>query len=115
METLFTSNQYKVSNENLSNSFDGFITNVKNLKLWNISILPSGHGHYSIETLFIVNDKEKIIKTKTNNMQLIDAWKSGMNDLYDDGEDGFDNWNEVVESMLFAINAEDQICEFAED
>ena len=103
--TTFTSNQYNVTEEVLSNSFNHFITDVENLNLWNISISPSGHGHYSIEAIFNVDGEELVIKNKTNNMQLIDAWKSGMNDLYEDGEDGFENWTEVAETMLSTINA----------
>lgn len=115
MSTIFTTQQYNVSEENLSNYFDGELEDVKELNLWNVNILPSGHGHYSIEATFNVNGDELIVKTKTSNMSLIDAWKSGMADLYEDGEDGFDNWDEVVESMLYAIDAEDEIIEFIHD
>ncbi len=109
--TTFTSNQYNVSLESLSSAFDHLLTDVENLNLWYISIFPSGHGHYSIEAAFNVNDKELIIKTTTSNMQLVDAWKSGMNDNYEDGEDGFDNWNEVVETMMSVVDAENEINE----
>ncbi len=101
MKTQFTTNQYNVSEENLSNHFNGLTEKVDELNLWDISILPCGHGHYSIEATFNVDGKELIVKTRTSNMQLIDAWKSGMDDMYD----GFDNWDEVVESMLCAIES----------
>lgn len=112
MKTQFTSTQYKVSEEQLYNIIDGSIDNVENIDLWDISILPSGHGHYSIKSVFTVNGNDIVIKTKTSNMALVDAWKEGMSDTYDIREDGhYDNWEEVVDSMLFAIDPADEIFE----
>jgi len=111
MVTQFNSFQYGVSVENISNSFGGLNYGVSVLSLWNISVVPSGHGHYDIFAEFKTEEKVFKLKTTTSNMQLIDAWKSGMNDLYENGEDGFDDWDEVVESMLSTINAQDQIIE----
>ena len=109
METIFTSNQYNVAQDQLSEYFSNSVDDIKELNLSDVSILPSGHGHYSIKAKFEVDGNELEVKTKTSNMQLIDAWKSGMNDNYEDGEDGFDNWDEVVESMLIVIDVENSI------
>lgn len=114
MRTQFNTNQTNVTEENLNNNFNGYIKNVDTLTLWDLSVSLSGHGHYSIEGTFIVDGKDLTIKNTTSNMQLIDAWKSGMNDMYEDGEDGFDNWDEVVECMLSVIDAEDDIIELLE-
>lgn len=111
--TNFTANQYQIT-DNQIEAFFGAIQGVHDLNLWNISLSPSGHGHYSITSTWNVNGSEIEIKTTTNNMQLVDAWKSGMQDLFEEGDDGYDNWNEVVESMLNAIDAEDAICESIE-
>ncbi len=115
MTTQFTTNEYNVTEDQLSTSFDGFIENVDYLNLWNIQLSPSGHGHYAIEATFNVNEKELVIKTKTNDMQLVDAWKTGVYD-FDQREDAyFDTWDEVVASMLSTIDAEENIVEFIED
>jgi hypothetical protein len=100
MKTEFNSFEHCVSNEELENHFDGYIEGVDTLELVNIELYVSGHGHYKVKTTLNVNDKEIVINAVTSNMNLTDAWKSGERDLYYDGDDGFDNWNEVVTSML---------------
>lgn len=116
MTTQFTTNEYNVTENQLSNLVDSFDRHLEmeTFNLWNIQLSPAGHGHYSIEATFNVNDKEVVIKTKTNNMQLVDAWRSGV-DMYEGGEDGFDNWDEVVESMFYTISPEDNIAEILID
>ena len=106
METQIISNQYNISSEFLTLYFDNIITGVNDFELWSISVSPAGHGHYSIACEFILDGLTKIINTKTSNMHLIDAWKSGMSDMYEDGDDGFDNWDEVTETMLNTIDIE---------
>ena len=113
--TIFRSNQFGVTEDNLFHFFT-YIDYCASLELYDIQINPSGFGHYSIKVIFDCKDFENNnhrieVKTKTNNMQLVDAWKSGMNGMYEDGEDGFENWNDVVESMLCAIDAENEIIE----
>lgn len=110
MKTQFTSNEYGVTAEQLANNFNGDIENVETLNLWSISLAPSGRGHYKLTIELNINGEELIIKTSTSNMNLIDAWTSG--DNYEDGEDMFENWNEVVDSMLNVIDIEEQIEEF---
>ena len=105
-----TSNQIGINTDQLT-TFFGEMENVNELDLWNISLIVSGYGHYKIASTWNVNGKKIELNRTTNNMRLIDAWKSRMQDLYEDGEDGYDNWDEVVESMLNTIDAEDSICE----
>ena len=109
MKTQIISNQYNMTSEFLAQYFDNIITGVNDFELWSISVSPSGHGHYSITCEFIVDGLTKIVKTKTSNMHLIDAWKSGIQDMYEDGEDGYDNWDEVIETMLNTIDIEGAI------
>tara|TARA_A100000164_G_scaffold358915_1_gene371008 strand:+ start:1049 stop:1408 length:360 start_codon:yes stop_codon:yes gene_type:complete len=109
--TIFTSNQYKVSATQLEDHFT-FIEGVETLNLWDISVSPSGHGHYAIIAEFEVNDLKIEVKTKTSDMMLIDAWKELINDNFESDEDRFyENEDEIVEAMLSAINAEDEIFE----
>ena len=109
MKTTFTSHQHKITPVQISSYFEGFVQGVEELDLYNIQLLPAGHGHYSIEATFIADGEEIVIEKTTNNMQLVDAWKSGMQDMYENGEDGFDDWDDVVDTMLSTINAEDDI------
>ena len=109
--TIFTSNQYNVSGNQLENHFD-FIQGVETLNLWDISVSPSGHGHYAILAKFEANDIEVEVKTKISDMMLIDAWKDLMNGNFEADEDAFyETEDEVVEAMLSAINAADDIFE----
>lgn len=113
--TVFRSEQNGITEENLLKYFT-YIDYAASVNLYDINLSPSGHGHYSITAIFEVTDIDNNSHTvkvnrKTNNMQLIDAWKSNTNGLYENGDDGFDNWNEVVESMLFTINPNDIIVE----
>lgn len=106
--TVFKSYEYGINEEQLAQSLES-LDNVGEVILWDINLLPSGHGHYAITAKYEVDGQEILVKTKTSNMELVDAWKSGMKDLYEDGEDGFDNWDEVAECMLGAINAMHEI------
>lgn len=70
------------------------------LDLNGITTLPSGYGHYKISYHFDINGNEKIIEKVTDNMPLIDAWKSGEGNF----EEGvYDNWKEVEEAILDLI------------
>ena len=105
MKTEFASNQYIVTEDQLKSYFEGSIGKVRTLGLWNIVIKPTGHGHYKVEATFHVNNEELVVKTVTSNMSLIDDWKDLMRDLFEGDKD------DLVESMLCAISAEDQINE----
>tara|TARA_R110002050_G_scaffold145702_3_gene271196 strand:- start:1820 stop:2161 length:342 start_codon:yes stop_codon:yes gene_type:complete len=109
--TTFSSNQYNVTSDNLSSAFNHFVTDVDSLNLWDISVRPSGHGHYRIQAIFNVDGKELTVNKTTSDMPLIDAWKSGMNDSFEDGG-WYENWDEVAESIISALNADDDISEF---
>ena len=112
--TNSTSNQRGITDNQVS-SFFSDLEGVNELNLWDVSLMPSGHGHYKIKSTWNVNGQEIQLMRTTSNMQLVDAWKSGMQDLYEDGEYGYDNWDKVVESILSAIDAEDSIYEAIED
>ena len=114
----FLSNQKNVSQDSLLNYFEDKIENVKSLELYDLSLFPAGHGYYYIQAVFKIDRKEftsLTIKTKTNNVLLIDAWKSGMNEDFDNGDDGFKSWEDVCKAMLSAISPEDEIMEIVND
>ena len=112
METIFKSTQHGVNDSQLSKYFDGNIEGVKELKIADISIRPSGHGHYKIKAAFVVDGTELDVKTTTSNMELIDAWKDHMNDTFnDEPHHYYDDENDLVNSMLLAIRPEDDIRE----
>jgi len=113
--TNYDSRAHKITGQHLSQYFDGELSNVLDLEIYHIEVRFSGHGHYTIIAEFIVNDEKLKIKTTTNNMPLIDAWKSLMSDNYEEGEDGYDNEDEIIESMLSAINPEDRINNLAKE
>lgn len=94
---MTNSNQYGISEEQLR---DLNTWNAESFTLESIQLRPSGHGHYDLVATMTVNGKSHIHTSSTTNMQLVDAWKSGMQDIYEDGEDGFDDWDEVIETML---------------
>ena len=114
----FLSNQKNVSQDSLLNYFEDKIENVKSLELYDLSLFPAGHGHYYIQAVFKIDRKEftsLTIKTKTNNMLLVDAWESGMNEDFDNGDYGFKSWEDVCKAMLSAISPEDEIMEIVND
>ena len=114
----FLSNQKNVSQDSLLNYFEDKIQNVKSLELYDLSLFPAEHGHYYIQAIFKIDRREftlLTIKTKTNNMSLIDAWNSGMNEDFDNGDDGFESWEDVCQAMLCAISPEDEIMEIVND
>lgn len=112
MKTQFTSNQVNVTEEHLIAAFGNTIEGVSTFNCYDISIFPKGHGHYKIKATFHINNEKLLVTVTTSNMPLIDAWKSGINGLYEEGEDGFDNWEEVVKQMFFVIDSKNQIDEF---
>jgi hypothetical protein len=95
----FISYQYGIKNADMEKFF-----NKHSLPrtLWGITLLPCGHGHYSLTSYWVINESDVAIKRTITDMRLVDAWKSGMDDLYEDGDDGFDNWGEVINTMLYA-------------
>lgn len=112
MKNQFFSNQHQVTPKHLADHLEkSLISSISNFSLWDISVAPAGHGHYTIVSKFNVDEIEFEMKAKTSNMQLIDAWKSGMNDNYETGEDGFDNWDEVVKTMLNTSHITDLVNE----
>jgi hypothetical protein len=82
----------------------------KTLDLNGIQLLPSGHGHYAIEASFHIDGKPLIIKTRTSNMELVDAWKDGMHDNFQNHH-FYDSWDDVVRSMLNTIDPDNEIFE----
>ncbi len=80
-----------------------------------INIVGVGRGAYLIEAHCKIDEIEYKIKRRTTNSQLYDAWRSGMSELYEDGDDGFENWDDVVSSMLMIIDFEEVICDHVYD
>lgn len=101
MTTLITSSERNITNEQLEKSIKGYI-DADSLELYSIATNFSGHGHYEIEAEYLIDGKSLIIKSTTDNMNLIDAWKSG--DNYEDGEDNFESWDDVADTMLRLVN-----------
>jgi hypothetical protein len=116
MKTEYTSKQNKVTAQNLQSYF-GNQKQVEFFNLWDITITKKGHGHYVIKTIININNEEITIKSITNDMQLIDVWKSGINEMYEEGENDcyYEKWDEVVDSMLFASKIEDKLNEYMND
>ena len=109
--TNFESNQYGIEKRHLSEYFNK-LDSVDSLRLHGVYLRFSGHGHYKIKSKWYVNDEEEFeFNVVTTNTNLTDAWKSGMQDLYEDGDDGFENWDDVVNSMLRVIDPVDFIGE----
>jgi len=109
MKTNFTSYQTGITKEHLKSHFKG--VDVEEFTLWDVSVSPSGHGHYSASVQLEVDNMMHTIHLLIDDMQLIDAWKSGMRNLYEDGEDGFDNWDEAVYSLLSKTEIDNEIIE----
>jgi hypothetical protein len=70
---------------------------VEELCMWSISVLPSGHGHFSIRAEWIIDGKKEVVIKTTNNMELIDAWKEGSLDFV---VGYYNSWDEVVDTIL---------------
>jgi hypothetical protein len=94
----FRSQQYNVTPLDVAQSYELF--GGEFLVLKNIEFKFKGHGHYTLIGLFELDDETIEKRVTITDMNLVDAWKSGMRDLYEDGEDGFNNWDEVVETVL---------------
>jgi len=94
----FRSQQYKVTPRDVAMAYELF--GGEFLVLKNIEFKFKSQGHYTLIGLFELDDETIEKRVVITNMNLADAWKSGMIDQYEDGEDGFNNWDEVVETVL---------------
>lgn len=110
MNTIFYSNQYGISSDDLKNHL-GYINEINALTLQDISLQQSGYGRYKVKVDLLIDGEPKKYSVTTTNTELTDAWKSGQ-EMYEDGECGFEDWSDVVESMLILIDIEDIIFEF---
>jgi|GEM_PF-6529741 len=59
------------------------------INFFDLSILPSGYGHYQVKLIIDVDGKTIELVRTTNNMPLIDAYKSQVHD--GDFDEDYDN------------------------
>lgn len=110
METQFNSNQYNVRTDVLRSLFPVGIANTETLTLNSIRAAFKGYGYYEIMVDVEVNGMKASFKGDTNNMQVIDSWGEGEENL---NEAIFESWAGVIDSLLYAVNFEERVEELA--
>ena len=109
MKTQFTSHQHGITEEHLKSHFKG--VDVEEFILWNIHPSPSGHGHYSVSVELEIDNKIHTIHLLIDDMQLIDAWQSGLENIWAGPEEDYESWDEVVSSLLSKTEIDNEIIE----
>lgn len=110
MKTQFKSNQYDVSTDVLRSLFPVGIANTETLTLNSIRAAFKGYGYYEIMVDVEVNGMKASFNGDTNNMQVIDSWGEGEENL---DTNLFDSWEDVVDSLLYAVSFEEEVEEIA--
>lgn len=110
MRTQFKSNQHNVSTDVLRSLFPVGIANTETLTLNSIRASFKGYGHYKIIVDVEVNGMEASFNGVTDNMQTIDSWEEGEEDF---NTDLFDSWEDVVDSLLYAVDFEEKVEQLA--
>lgn len=110
MKTQFISNQYDVSTDVLRSLFPVGIANTETLTLNSIRAAFKGYGYYEIMVDVEVNGMKASFNGDTNNMQTIDSWGEGEENL---NEAIFDSWEDVVDSLLYAVDFEEKVEQLA--
>ena len=105
--TEYTSQQYNVTNEQLT-EYIGDVAKINFVDLQSVKIESVSSGTYLIEIRLIKVDHKNVEfgvsqRHITHNSRLFDAWRSGMSNNYEDGEDGFSDWDHVVEMFCTFI------------
>jgi hypothetical protein len=98
MKTIST--QYNITDEQLKEALDYNTINYDSFILHNISTSPSSYGHYRITVEYLINGDEEFLTSEsiTTDTTLIDAWRDGEDEVK--YNDYYDNWQEVVNSMV---------------
>ena len=92
---------------------------IEEISLYSITIQRKAYGQYIIVAQCNVNNARIIngrnvsnetinVRASTTNTQLIDAWNSSIH-AWEEGEDGFDTWEEVVDCMLSTLNLSSEV------
>lgn len=110
MKTQFKSNQYDVSTDVLRSLFPVGIANTETLTLNSIRAAFKGYGYYEVIIDVEVNGMKASFIGDTNNMQTIDSWGEGEENL---DTNLFDSWEDVVDSLLYAVDFEEKVEELA--
>jgi hypothetical protein len=105
--THFISNKYNVKINHLSTHFKD-LEGVETLTLLDLSFKPRDSGSYIIKSIWDIDGTKASYNIKTNNMSLVDAWNLGI-EGFEDGEDGFEDWDSLIKSILATLDPEDMI------
>lgn len=91
----YNSYQYGVTNEHLEE-------NEIEMNLINVSTQFVSYGHFRVLAEFEKENETIKIERITTDTHFIDAWRDGMNDLFEP-EGWFEDWNDVVKTLFIII------------